>query len=267
MKQTFTYKNFDEVEFIQSGSESEELSDAKEYLKQIQMTINMGDLSDSLFSLRDIRDITQTDEEDIFEVFEKSIFSQNSLNFLEKIKYMTTFEGINTQSLKKVEFEASNNFEYINSNLSNHCKEFVRAIWDCILLIKLKQAKNETSCIVTKLNNMFARLTKIKTGNENAYIKKEEPLDMVCELTLFIQYYISDFLIYLIKSDADISNEEKLQKVNKSFVHILKKSQKIKHRLQMLEQIKSNNYQLLLKLLIDQHNSEVRKKPFIPLQK
>jgi|GEM_PF-5736199 len=266
MKQTFTYKSFDEVLFIQSGSESEELNDAKEYLKQIQMTINIGDLSDSLFSLRDIHDITAQDEEDIFEVFEKSIFSQKSLNFLEKIKYMTTFEGINTQTLKKVEFEAGNNFEYINYNLSNHCKEFVTAIWDCILLIKLKQAKNKTSCIVPKLNDMFSRMTQIKTGNESAYIKKEEPLDMVCELTLFMQYYMSDFLIYLIKSDSDISSEEKLKQSNKSFVEILKKSQKIKHRLQMLEQIKSNNYQFLLKLLIDQHNDDVRRKPFIPLQ-
>ncbi len=260
----FSVKDFDKVEFINSGNETQEIVDAKEYLKDIQMTINIGDVSDALFNIEDLNSISKEDELNLFNTYKDSIFSTLSLNFLEKVKYITSFNGININALEKADFDSENNYIYLNSNLVNHCKEFITAIWDCIILIKITQSKNEVSQLVDGFNEMFVKLTKIKTGDSNAYIKKEDPLDMICELSLFMQYYIPDFLIYLIKSEVDISSKDKLEIVNKEFVEILKKSKKIAHRLQMLQQIKNNNYQLLLKLLIEQKNNEIRTKPFIP---
>jgi len=260
----FSVKKFDEIEFIVSGNESQEVLDAKEYLKDIQMTVNIGDVSDILFNVEDISNITKEEELKVFNTFKESIFSNMSLNFLEKVKYLTSYEGINISALEDVNFESVDNFIYLNQNLVNHCREFITAIWDCMILIKMTQSKDETSPLIDNFNDYFAQLTKIKTGDKTAYIVKEDSLDMICELTLFMQYYIPDFFIYLIKSEADISSKSKLESVNKEFIEILKKSKKIKHRLEMLEQIKSNNYQLLLKLLIDQKNSEIRTKPFVP---
>jgi len=258
MGKDFTYKDFDKVEFIHSGDEASELLNAKEYLKDIQMTINIGDLSDSLFSIDDVKKISQTDCSQFFSTLKESIFSNVSLNFLEKVKYLTSYEGINIQSLEKADFGSENNFVYLNQNLINHCSEFITAIWDCILLIKIFQKKGENSNIIDSLNDFFSQLTKSKTGNANAYVRKEDALDMICELSLFLQYYIPDYFIYIIKAKSDISSKSKIEKVNKNFIKILKKSKKIEHRLQMLSQIKSNNYQLLLKLLIEQKNKEVR---------
>ncbi len=264
MSKKFSAKEFDKVEFINSGNETQELIDAKEYLKDIQMTINIGDVSDSLFSIEDVQNLTKEEELNFFINLKESIFSRVGLNFLEKVKYLTSYEGISIKALENVSFESENNFVYLNQNLVNHCKEFITAIWDSILLIKIAQSKNQISPLIKEFNDYFAQLTKIKTGNKTAYVRKEDSLDMVCELTLFMQYYISDFLIYLIKSEADISTKDKLERVNKEFIEILKKSKKIEHRLQMLGQIKSNNYQLLLKLLVEQKNSEIRAKPFVP---
>jgi len=264
MSKKFGVKDFDEVVFISSGNEIQEILDAKEYLKDIQMTVNIGDVSEVLFTVEDLNNISNDEALRVFSVYKESIFSNRSLNFLEKVKYITSFEGINVNALETAAFDSENNFEYLNSNLRNHCIEFITAIWDCMILIKMAQAKNEISPLVEGFNDLFKELTKIKTGNPDAYIKKEDPLDMICELTLFMQYYVPDFLIYLVKSEANISSKEQLEKCNKEFVEILKKSKKIAHRLQMLQQIKSNNYQLLLKLLVDQKNSEIRTKPFIP---
>ena len=264
MSKKFSVKDFDKVGFILNGNETQEVLLAKEYLKDIQMTVNIGDMSDSLFSIEDLNNITE-EELNTFMTYKESIFSNMSLNFLEKVKYITSFEGINVDVLEKADFQSNDNFIYLNQNLTNHCKEFITAIWDCILLIKMAQEKDEVSPLVEEFNEFFAQLTKIKTGNATAYIKKEDSLDMICELVLFMQYYIPDFLVYLIKSEVDISTKEKLEITNKEFVEILKKSKKIEHRLQMLDQIKSNNYQLLLKLLIEQKNNEIRTKPFIPL--
>lgn len=264
MSEKFDVKDFDKVVFINSGNETEELLEAKEYLKDIQMTVNIGDISDSLFCIEDLTNITDEEEKRIFLMFKESIFSNTSLNFLEKIKYLTSFEGIDLKALSEANLEAKDNFIYLNQNLVNHCNEFIRSIWDCMLLIKMSQAKEKKSPIVDLFNDFFAKLTEIKTGNPDAYIKKNDSLDMICELTLFMQYYIPDYFIYLLKSEVDISSKELLEDANKKFVEILKKSKKIAHRLQMLEQIKSNNYQLLLKLLIDQKNSEIRVKPFVP---
>jgi len=264
MSNKFSVKDFDEVVFINNGSETKEILEAKEYLKDIQMTLNIGDVSDSLFSIEDLTSITKEDEQRVFTTLKESIFSNVSLNFLEKVKYLTSFEGINTTALESADFESADNFAYLNQNLVNHCCEFITAIWDSILLIKIGQSKDEESLFVNGFNELFSNLTKIKTGSADAYIKKEDSLDMICELSLFLQYYIPDFFIYLVKSKADISSKKLLEKTNKEFVDILKKSKKIAHRLQMLQQIKSNNYQLLLKLLIEQKNSELRVKPFIP---
>ena len=263
MSKKFSVKDFDEVVFINSGNETLEVMEAKEYLKDIQMTINIGDVSDALFNIEDLNAISNEVQLEYFKTLSESIFSTVGLNFLEKIKYITSFEGLNIKALENADF-SEDNFSYLNSNLANHCSEFITAIWDCILLIKMSQAKNEVSPLVKELNDFFAQLTKIKTGDATAYIRKEDSLDMICELTLFFQYHISDFLIYLVKSNADISTKAQLKKSNETFVEILKKSNKIKSRLQMLKQIKSNNYQLLLKLLIDQKNAEIRTKPFIP---
>lgn len=264
MSKKFGVKDFDEVVFINNGNEPQEVIDAKVYLKDIQMTVNIGDVSDILFGIEDLSDISNEETVKVFTMFKESIFSNVSLNFLEKVKYMTSFEGINTKALDEADLGSVDNYAYLNNNLVNHCNEFITAIWDCILLIKIAQAKDEVSPLLNGFNELFAYLTKIKTGNGDAYIKKEDSLDMICELSLFMQYYIPDFFIYLIKSEADISTKEQLEKRNKEFVEILKKSKKIAHRLQMLQQIKSNNYQLLLKLLIDQKNSEIRTKPFVP---
>lgn len=261
----FDVKDFDKVVFINSGNETKDLLQAKEYLKDIQMTINIGDVSDLLFTVEDLNNISSDEELKVFSTFKESIFSNVSLNFLEKVKYITSFEGINIKALETADFESSDNFMYLNKNLTNHCTEFITAIWDCILLIKMAQQKEEVSPIVNGFNELFRQLTKIKTGNPEAYIKKDDPLDMICELTLFLQYYIPDFFIYLIKSEGNIQTKKELEKTNKAFIEVIKKSKKIAHRLKMLQQIKSNNYQLLLKLLIDQKNSEIRTKPFVPL--
>lgn len=252
----FVAKDFDEVIFITSGSETKEIMEAKEYLKDIQMTVNLGDLNESLFAIEDTSNI-KNEEKTLFSAFKESIFSTESLGFLEKAKLLTSFEGINEKLLVEVDFKAEDNFIYLNKNLRNHCIEFVTAIWDCSLLLKISHSKNEKSILVDELNELFASLTKLKTGNSNLYIKKENNLDMICELVLFMQYYIPDYFIYLMKSKSDISSKKALNKSNKEFINILKKSHKIDHRLQMLEQIKSNNYQLLLKLLIEQQNSEL----------
>jgi len=265
MSKKFGVKDFDEVVFINSGNETQEVIDAKEYLKDIQMTLNIGDVSEILFGIEDLTDISQDEELKFFTTLKESIFSNVSLNFLEKTKYITSFEGINAKALETADYESDDNYTYLSHNLANHCSEFITAIWDCILLIKMRQAKDEVSPLLDGFNELFANLTKIKTGNADAYIKKDDSLDMICELSLFMQYYMPDFFIYLIKSEADISTKSQLEKRNKEFVEILKKSKKIAHRLQMLQQIKSNNYQLLLKLLIDQKNGEIRTKPFVPM--
>lgn len=264
MNKKFGAKDFDKVVFINNEDYSKELNEAKDYLKDIQMTVNIGDLSDSLFEIENLHNIKKEDEERLFLNFKESIFSNVSLTFLEKVKFLTSFEGINIEALETADFGSLNNFVYLNQNLKKHCTEFITAIWDSILLIKMRQAKDEKSILVDGFNELFANLTKIKTGNSDAYVKKEDSLDMIGELVLFLQYYIPDFFIYLLKSEDDISSKALLEKSNKAFTEILKKSQKIAHRLQMLEQIKSNNYQLLLKLLIEQKNSEIRVKPFIP---
>ena len=121
----------------------------------------------------------------------------------------------------------------------------------------MADVKKEKSPLVTLFNEFFSELTKVKSGNAHHYQIKESNLDMIVELVLFLQYYLPDFFIYLIKSKADISTPKKLRTTNKAFVEVLKKSQKIAHRLQMLQQIQSNNYQLLLQLLIKQKNSEL----------
>lgn len=256
LKKKFNVRDFDEVQFINSGNETEELIKAKEYLKDIQMTVNIGDLSEPLFAIENINKIADEEKRVILELKE-SIFSIHSLSFLEKVKLLTSFEGINSKLLKESDFGANDNFVYLNQNLVNHCTEFVTAIWDCVLLIKLADANGRRSIIVDELNEFFEYLTKVKTGNASSYVKKETNLDMICELVLFMQYYTPDYFIYLIKSKVDISTSKNLNSANKDFVNILKKSNKIMHRLEMLEQIKSNNYQLLLKLLIEQKNSEV----------
>ncbi|MCP4970888.1 MAG: hypothetical protein GY932_09880 [Arcobacter sp.] len=256
MKKKFNVRDFDEIQFINSGNETEELINAKEYLKDIQMTVNIGDLNESLFTIEDINNIKE-EEKRVIKDFKESIFSIHSLSFLEKVKLLTSFEGINPKALQDADFGSKDNFAYLNQNLINHCKEFITAIWDCILIIKISHANNRKSILVDELNDFFENLTKIKTGNSSAYIKKDNSLDMICELVLFMQYYIPDFFIFLIKSKSVISSLKNLKSVNKDFTNILKKSNKIMHRLQMLEQIKSNNYQLLLKLLIEQKNSEI----------
>lgn len=264
MQRSFTYKDFDKVEFINTGNETQEIIAAKEYLSDIQMTMNIGDVSDTLFGIEALNNISQDVELKLFTEYKESIFSNVSLNFLEKVKYLTSFEGINTNTLETADFGSDDNFAYLNHNLTKHCCEFITAIWDCIILIKIAQSKDEVSPLVEEFNKLFSQLTKIKTGNPDAYVKKDDSLDMVCELSLFMQYYMPDFFIYLIKSEIDISTKKQLEDSNKEFIEILKKSKKIGNRLQMLQQIKSNNYQLLLKLLIDQKNSEIRTKPFVP---
>lgn len=256
MEEKFKAKDFDEVNFINSGTETQEVIDAKEYLKDLQMTVNIADVSESLFAFENLNDI-KNEEKKVFEMMKESIFSTNSLNFLEKVKLLTSFEGINPNLLENANFDSQDNFIYLNQNLVNHCKEFITAIWDCSILLKISHEKNEDSFLLNEFNAHFAKLTKIKTGNPDLYLKKESNLEMICELILFMQYYIPDFFIYLIKSEADISSSEVLKKTNKDFIKVLKKSKKIEHRLQMLQQIKSNNYQLLLKLLIEQKNKEL----------
>ncbi len=256
MKEKFKAKDFDEVTFITSGNETANLLIAKEYLKDIQMTVNIGDITDSLFAVEDMDNILD-EEERLFTEFKLSIFSTTSLTFLEKTKLLTSFEGINPKLLQEANFEADDNFAYLNSNLGNHCGEFVTAVWDCILLLNLSFQEGKTSFLVNAFNDFFAELTELKTGNATLYVKKENNLDMICELVLFLQYYLPDFFIYLIKSQADISTKKALTSANKEFVNVLKKSKKIAHRLQMLAQIKSNNYQLLLKLLVEQKNREL----------
>lgn len=258
MKKRFKIKDFDEVNFINSGNETQEILDAKEYLKEIQMSVNIADVNESLFCINDFNAISHENEIEVFTLFRSSIFSTTSLSFLEKVKLLTSFEGLDSKNLSKVNFDSKNNFEYLNSNLVNHCKEFITAIWDCILLIKIFQSRGEKSILIDKFNEFFSQLTKIKTGNASLYVPKENDLDMICELVLFMQFYTPDFFIYLIKSNANISTPKELNKTNKAFIEVLKKSKKIEHRLSMLKQIKSNNYQLLLKLLIDQKNSELR---------
>lgn len=256
MKNKFVAKDFDEVVFIVSGNETNEIIEAKEYLKDIQMTVNIGDFNESLFTIEDTSNI-QDEEKVLFDTFKESIFSSVSLAFLEKAKLLTSFEGINPKLLEEGSFGTEDNFIYLNKNLRNNCLEFITAIWDCCLVLKISHLKNEKSILVDEFNNLFANLTKIKTGNPTLYVKKENNLDMICELVLFMQYYIPDFFIFLMKSKSDISSKKSLVKSNKEFISILKKSKKIAHRLQMLEQIKSNNYQLLLKLLIEQKNTEL----------
>lgn len=256
MKNKFIPKDFDEVTFIISGNETKEILEAKEYLKDIQMSVNIGDFNESLFPFADFNNIRDS-EKQVFAAFKESIFSNISLSFLEKVKLLTSFEGINPKLLEEVNFDSKNNFIYLNKNLRNHCIEFVTAIWDCIILIKISHAKGEESILLDEFNDLFSDLTKIKTGNAQLYVKKENNLEMICELVLFMQYYVPDFFIYLMKSHRTIASKKDLVKTNKEFINILKKSKKISHRLQMLQQIKSNNYQLLLKLLIEQKNSEL----------
>ena len=155
----FSVKDFDKIEFINSGSETQEIIDAKEYLKDIQMTINIGDVSDTLFNIEGLKSISKEDELNFFNTVKKYIFSTLSLNFLEKVKYITSFEGVNVNALEKADFGSDDNFVYLNSNLVNHCNEFITAIWDCIILIKIAQAKDEISPLINGFNEMFASLT------------------------------------------------------------------------------------------------------------
>ena len=123
--------------------------------------------------------------------------------------------------------------------------------------LRIEKNRGNESILVPAFNVLLAKLTKIKTGNEDSYVKKENNSEMIVELVLFLQYYVPDFFLYLIKSKEDISTKESVKKANKEFVEIIKKSKKIAHRLQMLEQLKSNNYQYLLQLLISQKNGDL----------
>lgn len=73
MNKKFTANDFDTVYFISTGHESPELLDAKEYLKDIQMTINVGDVADSLEGY--------IDEKTLFNLYKESVFAPLSLNF------------------------------------------------------------------------------------------------------------------------------------------------------------------------------------------
>lgn len=252
MKKDFTAKDFDTVYFMSSGNESQELLDAKEYLKDIQMSFNIGDVNDSLDNF--------TDENTLFSIYKESVFSQTSLQFLEHVKYMTSFEGLNATMVEKASFnsDAKDNFAFLQRNLMNHTKEFITAIWDCCLLLKMAHAQKEHSYLLDAFNDLFAQLTKERTGDESHYKKHEDALDMICELVLFMQTYVSDFLIFALKAEVDFSTKKKVETANKKFVKVLSKSTKIAYRLQLFEEIRSKNYQLLLKLLIDQKNNELR---------
>lgn len=258
MKKKFTASDFDEVIFINSGRETQEVLEAKEYLKNIQMSMNIADVNDSLFYFEDYSKITNKKEKEFFKSLEESIFSTHSLAFLQKTKLLTSFEGFNLNLLEDASFKADDNYIFLNSNLKNQCCEFITSIWDCILLIKISDKKAETSVLIEPLNKLFIKLTILNGGKEDDFIKKENNLDMICELSLFLQFYLPDFFIYLVKSDVDISCKNSCKKANKEFISVFKKSKKILHRLQMLEQIKSNNYQYLLSLLIKQLNSELK---------
>ena len=104
MKEKFKAKDFDEVNFINSGIETQEILDAKEYLKDFQMTVNIADVSESLFAFENLDDIAN-EEKKVFEMMKESIFSTNSLNFLEKVKLLTSFEGINPNLLENANFD------------------------------------------------------------------------------------------------------------------------------------------------------------------
>ncbi|RXJ60805.1 hypothetical protein [Candidatus Marinarcus aquaticus] len=252
MKKDFTAKDFDTVYFMTSGHENHELLKAKEYLKEIQMSFNIGDVNDSLDNF--------TDEKTLFEIYKESVFSANSLAFLEQIKYMTSSDGLNTTFVEKASFNGNeqDNYIFLERNLINHAKEFITAIWDCCLLLKMAHAKKEHSYLMDAFNRLFAQLTKEKTGDETHYKKHEDALDMICELVLFMQTYMSDFLIFAIKAKVSFSSKKKLEMANKKFAKTVLKSTKIAYRHQLFEQIRSKNYQLLLKLLIDQKNNELR---------
>lgn len=171
---------------------------------------------------------------------------------------MTTLSGLDIKRLENANLDThtNDNYTFLNRNLVNQAKEFITAIWDCILVIKMAHKRGEKSILIDLFNDYFAHLTQIKTGSALNYNVVTMPLDMICELVLFMQTYITDYLIFLIKSQASISNNKELKSANKLFVNVLKKSSKIALRNQMFEQIKSKNYPLLLKLLIDQKNAQ-----------
>lgn len=257
MGSKFKTKNFDEVFFIKSGKETKELLKAKEYLQNIQMTMNIGDVDDSLFYFEDLSNITDSNEIEFLTYLKESIFSKLSLKFLFKNKLLISSEGLDINLLENASFDAKDNYEYMNANLVKHVKEFITAIWDCILLLKLSQQTFKDSVLLKPLNELFIELTLDSGGKEEDFIKKDNNLEMICELALFLQFYLPDFSIYLIKSQADISCKDKLKKINKDFVKTINKSKKIEHKREMLKQIKSNNSQYLLKLLITQLNTEI----------
>lgn len=253
MKKNFTANDFDTVQFITTGHESQSLLEAKEYLKDIQMTINIGDVSDSLEGF--------IDEKTLFSIYEESVFSTQSLDFLERVKFITSFEGLDTKKLEEAQLGSTlkSNYAFLQRNLLNQTKEFITAIWDCILLIKMAHAKGETSYLVEAFNEYFAQLTELKTGDAKNYKFHSDSLDMICELVLFLQTYITDYLIFALKADLRFETKDSIKAGNKKFIKIIQKSSKIALRLQMFEQIKSKNYPWLLKLLIDQKNQELKK--------